>query len=243
MIFGLTVMEHHTRGKTMYKAIFFDRDGTMTCYDPLAIEYRNNKIEEWSGHSFMLPYEKFIDVFDRTRALELPFVHQKTLEEEKLFFKEFFKILFEVEGIVEHREERAQLLTDRLWVHERKLYPETIEVLEYFYHNGYKMGVISDTGVTLEQTLINLGIAKYFTSFTSSAGAGASKPSTIIFQAALTELGVSAEESLYVDDYDVEADGAREQGFTSFLIDRSGENKGEWTITNLKQIIEFVEAK
>ncbi|MGN0479776.1 MAG: hypothetical protein ACI4GO_10115, partial [Hominenteromicrobium sp.] len=53
--------------------------------------------------------------------------------------------------------------------------------------------------------------------------------------------GVSAEESLYVDDYKPEADGAREQGFTSFLIDRTGNNKNRWSIRNLKQLIDFVE--
>jgi FMN phosphatase YigB (HAD superfamily) len=63
----------------------------------------------------------------------------------------------------------------------------------------------------------------------------------VIFNAALAAQGVTAEESIYVDDYDAEADGAREQGFTSFLIDRSGKNKNEWSITSLKQIIDFVE--
>lgn len=227
----------------MYKAIFFDRDGTISYYDQSAVDFRNEKISEWSGHTFSLPYEKFFDVYNKTIALNLPFTQQTTLEEEKLFFKEFYKILFELEGITEDIEEKAQLLTNKLWVHERKLFPETIEVLEYFYNNGYKMGVISDTAVTLEQTLINLGIAKYFSSFTSSASAGASKPSPIIFNAALKEQGVVAEESLYVDDCDIEADGAREQGFTAFLIDRSEKNKNEWTITNLKQIIEFIEPK
>jgi len=57
----------------------------------------------------------------------------------------------------------------------------------------------------------------------------------------LNAQGVIAAESLYVDDYKVEADGAREQGFTSFLIDRSGENEDKWTITSLKQLVEFVE--
>ena len=38
-----------------------------------------------------------------------------------------------------------------------------------------------------------------------------------------------------------EADGAREQGFTSFLIDRNGKAGGRWTITSLRQMIDFVE--
>jgi FMN phosphatase YigB (HAD superfamily) len=67
------------------------------------------------------------------------------------------------------------------------------------------------------------------------------KPSPIIFNAALDAQGVTAEESLYVDDYDVEADGARNQGFTSFLIERTGTRKDKWTISNLNQIMDFVE--
>ena len=59
--------------------------------------------------------------------------------------------------------------------------------------------------------------------------------------AALAAQGVTAQESLYVDDYKPEADGAREQGFTSFLMDRGGTESGEWVIHNLKELIDFVE--
>ena len=103
------------------------------------------------------------------------------------------------------------------------------------------MGVISDTSPSLEYTLQQLGIAKYFTSFTASSLVGAGKPSPIIFNVALAAQGVTAEESIYVDDYKPEADGASQQGFASFWIDRGGVGDGERTITNLKQLIEFVE--
>lgn len=69
------------------------------------------------------------------------------------------------------------------------------------------------------------------------------KPSPIIFNAALNAQGVLPEECLYVDDYKPEADGAREQGFTSFLIDRSGNNTDKWSIQSLEQLIDFVEGK
>lgn len=144
------------------------------------------------------------------------------------------------EGVTDDVEAKAKLLFDELWCNgDRMLFPETVEVLEYFYNNGYKMGVISDTSPSLEYTLEQLGIAKYFTSFTASSLVGAGKPSPIIFNAALNSLGVTAEESIYVDDYKPESDGAREQGFTSFLIDRSGENIDRWTITDLRQLIDF----
>ena len=47
--------------------------------------------------------------------------------------------------------------------------------------------------------------------------------------------------SLYVDDYDIEADGARDLGITSFHIDRNGDRDKEWKIKSLKEIIDFVE--
>ena len=78
------------------------------------------------------------------------------------------------------------------------------------------MGVISDTSPSLEYSLQQLSIAKYFSSFTASSLVGAGKPSPIIFNAALSAQGVSAEQSIYVDDYKPEADGARALGFTSF---------------------------
>lgn len=167
----------------------------------------------------------------------------KTVDDEKEFLKRYYRYLLIGGNIKEHLDIRAKLLFNELWCRDRALFPETIQVLEYFYKNGYKMGVISDTSPSLEYSLQRLGIAKYFTSFTASSLVGAGKPSPIIFNAALNAQGVLPKESLYVDDYKPEADGAREQGFTSFLIDRSGNNTDKWSIQSLKQLIDFVEGK
>ncbi|MGN0566994.1 MAG: HAD family hydrolase [Acutalibacteraceae bacterium] len=224
-----------------YKAIFFDRDGTLTYFDKNKEKWRDNIITEWSGKPFELPYEKIMKLFNMASDGKKPWY--KTLDDERdFFFKRYYKFLLIEEGVVEFVEERAEILFNELWCNgDRKLFPETIEVLEYFKNKGYKMGVISDTSPSLEFTLQQLGIAKYFTSFTASSLVGAGKPSPIIFNAALTAQGVTAEESIYVDDYKPEADGARLQGFTSFLIERSGNSDSKWRITNLIQLIEFVE--
>ena len=104
------------------------------------------------------------------------------------------------------------------------------------------MGVISDTSPSLEYTLQQLNIAGYFTSFTASSLVGAGKPDPAIYEAALKAQNVTAEESLYVDDTEEEAEGARALGFTSFHLDRSGKAGGKWTIHNLMQVIDFVES-
>lgn len=163
------------------------------------------------------------------------------MEQELQFFAQWYKALFNELGITQNVSERVDYLMQYLWYLKKELYPETIAVLEYFKSHGYKMGVISDSPPSLELTLKSIDIHKYFTSFTASSLVGAGKPSPIIFNAALNAQRVTADESIYIDDFDVEADGAREQGFTSFLIDRTAKNKSQWTINNLKEIIDFVE--
>lgn len=225
-----------------YKAIFFDRDGTLTYFDKQKEDWRNQLISQWSGKPFELPYEKMMKLFGLSSEGRKPWY--RNVDDEREFFKRFYKNLLIGEGVREDIDNRAKILFSELWCNkDRVLFPETIEVLEYFYGNGYKMGVISDTSPSLEYTLQQLGIAKYFSSFTASSLVGAGKPSPIIFNAALREQKVSAQESLYVDDYKPEADGARDLGFTSFLIDRTGNNSDRWSIQSLKQLIDFVEGR
>lgn len=223
-----------------YKAIFFDRDNTLTYFNPQKKAWRDETIATWSGKPFALPYEKMMRLFELAAKGRDPWY--RDLEDEREFFRRYYRHLLAGEGVQEDLGGRAELLFHELWCNnDRLVYDEVPEVLEYFQARGYRMGVISDTSPSLEYTLQQLGIAKYFTSFTASSLVGAMKPSPIIFNAALRAQGVSAEESLYVDDYKPEADGAREQGFTAFLIDRSGTDKEPWTITSLRQIVDFVE--
>lgn len=223
-----------------YKAIFFDRDGTLTYFDKEKELWRDQIISQWSDKPFELSYDKMMSLFNLASEGKKPWY--KTVDDEKEFFKRFYRHLLIGENVKENLDGRANFLFNELWCNgDRALFPETVEVLKYFYKNGYKMGVISDTSPSLEYTLQQLGIAKYFTSFTASSLVGAGKPSPIIFNTALNAQGVLAQESLYVDDYKPEADGAREQGFTSFLIDRSGNNTDKWSIQSLKQLIDFVE--
>ena len=223
-----------------YRAVFFDRDNTLTYFNPEKEIWRDETLRAWSGKPFELPYEKMMKLF--TLAAEGRSPWYRTLEDEKAFFRRYYRQLLLGEGVAENLEERADLLFRELWCNnDRLLFPETAEVLEYFRGRGYKMGVISDTSPSLEYTLEQLGIAKYFDSFTASSLVGAGKPSPVIYNAALASLGVTAAESLYVDDHPPEAEGARALGFTAFRIDRTGEDRGEWTIRSLKDLIRFVE--
>lgn len=225
-----------------YKAIFFDRDGTLVRGDHEWTALRNEKLREWSGREFDGSYDYFMQVFRKVEAGGFPFSPYKTVEQELAFFRQWYLYVFEDLGITEKTAERADLLVDKLWYLKKHPYPETLDVLEYFRGKGYKMGVISDCPPSLEMTLEGCGLHPYFSSFTASSLVGASKPDPLIFNAALAAQGVTAAESLYVDDYPPEADGARALGFTSFLIDREGSQpESAWKIGNLRELVNYVE--
>ena len=146
------------------------------------------------------------------------------------------------EGIIDETDRKAEMLFRELWCNgDRALFPEVTEVLQYFRRHGYRMGVISDTSPSLEYTLQQLGISCYFTSFTASSLVGSGKPDPAIYEAALRSQNVSAQDSLYVDDTEEEAEGARRLGFTSFYLDRNGKAAGPWTVHDLQQIVQYVE--
>ena len=222
-----------------FKAVFFDRDNTLTYYNPQKLEWRNETVAAWSGKPLDQPYEKMMRLFELAAEGRSPWC--RDLEDEREFFRRYYRRLLIGEGVQEDLDARAELLFHELWCNnDRLVYDEVPEVLQYFREKGYRLGVISDTSPSLEYTLQQLGIAKYFTSFTASSLVDAMKPSPVIFNAALQAQGVTAQESLYVDDYKPEADGAREQGFTAFLLDRSGKNREPWTVSSLHQMADFV---
>ncbi len=84
-----------------------------------------------------------------------------------------------------------------------------------------------------------LGIYQYFSSFVISSEAGFAKPSPEIFEIALNEQGVSAEESLHIGD-SIEHDimGARALGINAVLLDREGSYEHRDDIRKIKDLRE-----
>ena len=220
-----------------YQAVFFDRDNTLLHGDPSFQEARNAKIAAWGGQCGTITYEQSMELFARAGY---PETGLKSIEQEIAFWRHYYRELLIWSGVTERLDERAEELHQMTWLKGYRLFPETLEVLDWFRSRGFRMGVISDTSPSLPLTLEAAGISQYFDCAVCSDLVGAMKPEPAIYQAALDALGVTAEESLYVDDYDVEADGARAMGFTAFHIDRSRPGNGQWRIPSLLDLIKFI---
>lgn len=223
-----------------YRAVFFDRDNTLLCRDPMVSSViqtqRNEKIAAWSGKPFTLSRDQMMKIFFDSR----PEGGHKSVEEEVSSLHHYWREVLLRAGVQDKLDERAEELHQMTWLKGYQLFPETLDVLEWFRANGFLLGVISDTSPSLPLTLEAVGIGDYFDCTICADVVGVMKPDPRIYQTALDALGVTAEESLYVDDYDVEADGARRLGFTAFHLDRGQLGDDHWRINSLWDLVGFV---
>jgi putative hydrolase of the HAD superfamily len=105
-----------------------------------------------------------------------------------------------------------------LW---RVVRPGTIEALEQFKSQGYKLAVVSNAEGQVEGDAKRFGLAKYFDVIIDSHIVGVAKPDPRIFQIALERLGVGPDEVKFTGDiYSVDVAGARAAGIEARLIDQ-----------------------
>ena len=84
---------------------------------------------------------------------------------------------------------------------------------------GFKMGLISNWDDSCRNVLRDNGLETYLEPIIISSEIGIEKPDKRIFEKALAEAGVKAEECLYVgDNYYDDAVGAAKLGISSFII-------------------------
>jgi len=103
----------------------------------------------------------------------------------------------------------------------------------------YRLGVISNSDGGMPDLLARLGLADCFETTIDSALVGYQKPHPEIFRAALQEVNVPAEDSVYVGDvYSIDYTGARAAGMQAILMDPYGTyaQNGVRRITRLEDL-------
>ena len=230
----------------MLKAVYLDKDGTLSRRNQKRFDERNRLIAQMSGsESFAFSAEIYAELYKYAEDFAGPFLGINNFDSEMLFYRTMYRRLFEKLTKGNDPGKLAAELMEAFPPYTMsELYPETIEVLDFLKGRGLVIGVISDTGPSLDRALEWLEIKDYFSVVEYSSKYGAWKPDPEVYRAALKGGAVFAEECIYVDDYDVEADGARDLGMTSFHLKRGqAKDLGRWQIDNLHVIIEYITKK
>jgi HAD superfamily hydrolase (TIGR01549 family) len=140
---------------------------------------------------------------------------------------EYYAHAFKQAGLVADDQELQSVLREahdhhwspQVW----DVFPDVVAALEEGKRRGLVQGVISDAASAMAGVLDHLGISRYLDFVIISALTGLSKPDATIFELALRQAQVPAEEALYIgDNYLPDVLGARSAGIPVLLIDRHG---------------------
>jgi putative hydrolase of the HAD superfamily len=119
-----------------------------------------------------------------------------------------------------------------------RLYDDVLPTLHKLKNNGIGLGVISNFDSRLPDLLSNLGIFDLFDSVHISSCEGAAKPDPKIFVSALGFHNIKPEEAIHVgDSLREDFEGAQSAGLSAVLIDRIGQNKSNYCITRLDELM------
>ncbi|MFJ7727622.1 HAD family hydrolase [Neobacillus sp. NPDC097160] len=174
----------------MIKAVIFDLDGTLLNRDASVqkfIEFQYERLKNCLGHiSKELYISRFIELDCRGYVWKDK-VYQQLITE------------FNIKGIT-----WEQLLQDYLAEFKNHCipFPNLIRMLEALRQKSILMGIITNgKGQFQTDNIKALGLEKYFNTILISEWEGVKKPNPEIFEKALKQLNVLANESVYVGDH------------------------------------------
>jgi len=163
-------------------------------------------------------------------------------------YDEFWRLynmrILEHLGIHEDLESLADEITSRWWDNaDVELYPDVKETLKALREMGLKVGIVTNGYQTdIDEILAITGLAGAFDVTVGADAVSLPKPSKKIFLHALRELGVPAEETLFVgDNPELDYEGAENAGLRPLLIDRDNEIHGEIRkIRDLREVVQYL---
>ncbi|ODS31448.1 MAG: Phosphoglycolate phosphatase [Candidatus Scalindua rubra] len=132
---------------------------------------------------------------------------------------------------------------------ELDIYEDSESTLKALRQKGFRLVAVTNTawsGELIEGDLRRFGVASFFEAVIVSSDIGYRKPSPVIFERALRELGLDASECIFVGDSIIEdIQGAQQMGMRAILKGKNHHKVAgiipDAEVVNLYEIIEFLE--
>ena len=208
------------KDRKMIKAVIFDLDGTL-----------------------LYTLEDLADAMNYTlRRFNMP---ERTLDEVRRFVGNGIRKLIRravpaetTEETVDEMYECFKPYYDEQCLDKTKVYDGMLEELEVLYNKGYKLAIVSNKVDSAVKELNEKFFSKYISVAIGEKEGVRRKPAPDTVIAALSELGISKEEAIYVGDSDVDFETAKNSGLPcisvlwgfrdkEFLIEHGAQNFAE----------------
>jgi putative hydrolase of the HAD superfamily len=225
-----------------YKHLFFDLDHTLWDFETNSKEtlhelFMKHRLNETVTNDF----DGFYQTYSMHNKRLWDRYHHGFIKQEELKWKRMWHTLLEYK--IGDEKLSKQLSEEYLEIlpHKTRLFPYTIEILQYLVDKGYQLHMITN-GFELTQwkKLENAGIAKYFVEVITSELACCLKPQKQIFDFAIGKAGCCYEESLMLgDNLDADIQGAINAGMDTVFVNHINEPttlSPTYTIYHLKEL-------
>ncbi|PWA12268.1 L-2-haloalkanoic acid dehalogenase [Pueribacillus theae] len=219
----------------MIKAVIFDLDGTLLNRDASIQKFiveQYERLNKWVGH---IPREKYISRFielDSRGYVWKDKVYQQMVNEFNIN-----KITWE--GLLQDYKDEFK--------YSCVPFPNLIKILDILKSRSIRLGMITNGKGQFRMTNIEaLGIKNYFDTILISEWEGIKKPNPKIFKKALSQLNVSANESIYVGDHPLnDIKGAQNIGMKGIWKKdiQWVDVEADYVIDDLKELLPIIDDK
>ena len=121
-------------------------------------------------------------------------------------------------------------------------FPDVFNELDKLTESGYRLGILSNTWPSLDRVFRRKNLREFFDPFIMSSAVGFFKPDARIFEYAINQTGLAANEILFIDDFAENIDAAEKAGMKGLLIDRyrDGEKQPADCIRDLTELYAYL---
>lgn len=205
------------------KGVFFDAGNTLLRVHP-SIGVIYSEVAKMFGADLApeIIERSFRDLWTKKDSLVSNEGHRNTYEKERDWWKYLVAEVFQESIEVSNFDRFFDHLYARFGLSDSwRVYDDVIEVLEALKSKGLKLAIISNWDSRLPALCDQLGLSPFFDAVVVSSIVGYEKPHPGIFQIALNETSLQADQVLYIgDDPYLDYQGATKAGLHALQLDR-----------------------
>ena len=229
-----------------YKDLYFDLDHTLWDFE---LNSKETMQELYSNHHIaalgITDFDAFFNIYTAHNHRLWDRYAKGFIKQEELRWKRIYLSLLDFKIANEQLSKEMSLEFLQILPTKKKLFPHTIEILNYLKDKNYKMHLITNGFESVQmQKIKNADIAHYFTEVITSETSNSLKPNKEIFEFALKTANATLSESIMIGDNETaDIQGGINIGMDTVFVNHlnvAPTLPATYTITHLKELEELL---
>ena len=225
-----------------YKDLFFDLDHTLWDFE---LNSKETMQELYINHHIaalgITDFDAFFNIYTAHNHRLWDRYSKGFIKQEELRWKRIYLSLLDFKIANEQLSKEMSLDFLQILPTKKKLFPHTIEILNYLKEKDYKMHLITNGFESVQmQKIKNANIAHYFTEVVTSETSNSLKPNKEIFEFALKTTNATLSESIMIGDNETaDIQGGINIGMDTVFVNHlnvAPTIPATYTITHLKEL-------